>query len=263
MRSPNWTREELILAFNLYFKIPYGQFNNRNKEVIELANILGRTSGAVAYKLVNFVSLDPKHKKLGRKGAVNVGKLDIEIFNEFRNNWEDLLFESEKILAEKQKTTVEEKYKDVIEDNRYKQGEEKLRTVKTRVNQDLFRRMILTNFDYKCTVTSISILELLVASHIKPWSKDKNERLNPANGISLSATFDKAFDNGLITIDADYKIVFSTQLKNYSKTLFYKEHFEIYEGKEITQLRKVALGLDFLKYHNDVIFEKKYKPTFS
>lgn len=58
MRNPNWTREELILAFNLYFKIPYGQFNNRNKKVIELAKILGRTSGAVAYKLVNFVSLD-------------------------------------------------------------------------------------------------------------------------------------------------------------------------------------------------------------
>ena len=172
----NWTREELILAFNLYFKIPYGQFNNRNKEVIELGEILGRTPGAVAYKLVNFVSLDPKHKELGRKGAVNVGKLDIEIFNEFRNSWEDLLFESEKILAEKQKTTIEAKYKDVIEDFKHKQGEEKLRTVKTRVNQELFRRMILTNFDYKCAITQIGISELLIASHIKPWSKDKNER---------------------------------------------------------------------------------------
>ena len=259
MRNPNWTREELILAFNLYFKIPYGQFNNRNKEVIELAEILGRTSGAVAYKLVNFVSLDPKHKELGRKGAVNVGKLDIEIFNEFRNSWEDLLFESEKILAEKQKTTIEAKYKDVIEDFKHKQGEEKLRTVKTRVNQELFRRMILTNFDYKCAVTQIGISELLVASHIKPWSKDKNERLNPANGISLSGTFDKAFDNGLITINVDCKIIFSSQLKKHSNSQFYKEQFETYEGKEITQPRKVALGLDFLKYHNDVIFEKKYK----
>ena len=253
----NWTREELILAFNLYFKIPYGQFNNRNKEIIELGEILGRTPGAVAFKLVNFVSLDPKHKELGRKGAVNVGKLDIEIFNEFRNNWEDLLFESEKILAEKQNTTVEVKYKDVIEEFRYKQGEEKLRTVKTRVNQELFRRMILTNFDYKCAITEIGISELLVASHIKPWSKDKNERLNPANGISLSGTFDKAFDNGLITIDSNYKVIFSVHLKVYSDKQFYKEHFQSYEGKEITQPRKVALGLDFLKYHNDVIFEKR------
>ncbi len=187
--------------------------------------------------------------------------MDIEIFNEFRNNWEDLLFESEKILAEKQETTIEAKYKDIIEDYKHKQGEEKLRTVKTRVNQELFRRMILTNFDYKCAITGISILELLVASHIKPWSKDKNERLNPANGISLSGTFDKAFDNGLITIDANYKVIFSTYLKIYSDKQFYKEHFQDYEGKEITQPRKVALGLDFLKYHNDIVFERKNKLT--
>ena len=259
MRSPNWTREELILAFNLYFKISYGQFNNRNKEVIELAKLLGRTSGAVAYKLVNFVSLDPKQKEKGRKGAVNVGKLDIEIFNEFQNDWENLLYESEKILAEKQHTTVEIKYKDVIEEYKDKQGEEKLRTVKTRVNQELFRRMILTNFDYKCAIIGIGVSELLVASHIKPWSKDKNERLNPANGISLSGTFDKAFDKGLITINENYKVVISAQLKTYSKTKFFKEHFEIYEGKEILQPRKVAIGLEFLKYHNDVIFEKRNK----
>lgn len=255
----NWSREELILAFNLYFKIPYGQFNNRNKEIIELANLMGRTSGAIAYKLVNFVSLDPKHKELGRKGAVNVGKLDIEIFNEFRNNWEDLLFESEKILAEKQKTTIEAKYKDVIEDYQHKQGEEKLRMVKTRVNQELFRRMILTNFDYKCAITGINISDLLVASHIKPWSKDKNERLNPANGISLSGTFDKAFDNGLITIDTNYKVVFSAHLKKHLKTDFYRECFKFYEGKEISQPRKVAIGKEFLQYHNEIIFEKKYK----
>ena len=179
MRSPNWTREELILAFNLYLKVPYEQFNNRNKEIIELARILGRTSGAVAYKLVNFVSLDPKHKELGRKGATHGSKLDVEVFNEFRNNWEDLLFESEKILASKQKITLEEKYIDVIENYKHKQGEEKLMIIKTRVNQDLFRRMILSNFGYKCAITEIEVPELLVASHIKPWSKDKNERLNP------------------------------------------------------------------------------------
>ena len=56
----NWTREELILAFNLYCKLPYGQFNNRNSEVKILADLIVRTPGAVAYKLVNFVSLDPK-----------------------------------------------------------------------------------------------------------------------------------------------------------------------------------------------------------
>jgi putative restriction endonuclease len=254
MRNPNWTREELILAFNLYFKIPYGQFNPRSKGVIELSGILGRSPGAVAYKLVNFVSLDPAHKEKGRKGAVNVGKLDIEVFNEFRNNWEDLLFESERVLAEKQNFTIEEKYKDIFETTKDKQGEERVRLVKTRVNQDLFRKIILTNFDYKCAITSISIPELLIASHIKPWSKDKNERLNPSNGISLSATFDKAFDKGLITIDDNFRVIASSYVKKYAKNQFYKDIFEPYENKEILLPRKVSIGLDFIKYHNDNIF---------
>ena len=97
----NWTRDELILAFNLYCKLPYGQFNNRNAEVKKLAEILGRSSGAIAYKLVNFVSLDPKQKLLGRKGATNIGKLDKEVFVEFTQNFDELFVESEKLLEQK------------------------------------------------------------------------------------------------------------------------------------------------------------------
>lgn len=254
MRSPNWTRDELILVLNLYYKIPYGQFNNRNKDVIELGAILGRTSGAVGYKLVNFVSLDPAQQAKGRKGAVNVGKLDIEVFNEFRNNWADLMFESEAILAKLQSTTIEEKFNEVIEIRNLGVGREELRTVKTRVNQELFRRMTLSNFDFRCAITLIAIPELLVASHIKPWSKDANERLNPANGLSLTATFDRAFDRGLITIDDELKTVYSSNLKKHKESSFYKQSFSPFENIEILVPRKVSIGMNFLKYHNDEIF---------
>jgi putative restriction endonuclease len=103
----NWTRDELILAFNLYCKLPYGQFNNRNSEVKKLAEILGRSSGAIAYKLVNFVSLDPKQKLLGRKGATNIGKLDKEVFVEFTQNFDELFVESEKLLEQKTNDIIE------------------------------------------------------------------------------------------------------------------------------------------------------------
>jgi putative restriction endonuclease len=43
MPTNKWTREELIIAFNLYCKIPFGKIHNRNPEIIELAKILGRT----------------------------------------------------------------------------------------------------------------------------------------------------------------------------------------------------------------------------
>lgn len=54
-----WTREELMLAINLYAKLPFGKMDHRNKEVQQLAILINRTSDAVARKLGNFASLDP------------------------------------------------------------------------------------------------------------------------------------------------------------------------------------------------------------
>ena len=98
----NWTREELILAFNLYCKIPFGKYNQRTAEVQELAGLIERTPSAVAFKLVNFASLDPYHQNRGVKGMSNAGKLDKEIYDEFSNNWDDLIYESEELLSEKE-----------------------------------------------------------------------------------------------------------------------------------------------------------------
>ncbi len=249
----NWTREELILAFNLYCKLPYGQFNNRNSEVKILAELLGRTPGAVAYKLVNFVSLDPKQKLLGRKGATNIGKLDKEIFQEFTENFDELFYESEdlllsKIEENKPKTDIEK----LIDEN--KKGEYKIRETKVRVNQDYFRTIVMSNYTNGCGITRISIPELLIASHIKPWSKDEKNRLNPSNGICLSATFDKAFDKGLITIDSDFKVLFSSRLKKYLKEDFYKNEFERFENLRMNLPIKFLPNEEFLQYHHEAIF---------
>ncbi|HRF38987.1 MAG TPA: hypothetical protein PK198_09360, partial [Saprospiraceae bacterium] len=48
-----WTREELILAINLYCKTPFGKLHSRNPDVIQLSKLLGRTPSSIAYKLVN------------------------------------------------------------------------------------------------------------------------------------------------------------------------------------------------------------------
>ena len=83
-----WTREELILAINLYCKLPFGKLHNGNPEIIQLAQLINRTANSVAYKLVNFASLDPSLKARGIKGASNSSNLDKSIWNEFYNNWE-------------------------------------------------------------------------------------------------------------------------------------------------------------------------------
>ena len=68
-----------------------------------------------------------------------------------------------------------------------------------RVGQDFFRRAVLANYEETCCITGIADPRLLTASHIKPWGKDSDNRHNPANGLLLSATLDRAFDRGLIS----------------------------------------------------------------
>jgi putative restriction endonuclease len=209
----NWTREQLILAFNLYIKIPYGTITGSNPHVIELANLIGRSPGAVGLKLCNFARFDDYHKARGVKGLPHGGKLDEVIFNEFTHNWDDLLFESEQLRMQYTHTTIEEKYPDILELMKNKRGETKVREVKTRVNQNLFRQMILSIYGSKCAISGIDSPEFLIASHIKRWADDPNERLNPENGICLSALYDRAFEDGFIGINTDYTILISSDLK--------------------------------------------------
>lgn len=75
----DWTREEHILAFNLYCKIPFGTIHIRNPKIIELAALLNRSAGAVSYKLANFSRLDPEMKARGIAGMPHGAKGEIEI----------------------------------------------------------------------------------------------------------------------------------------------------------------------------------------
>ena len=66
-----WTREETILAINLYCKIPFGKMHSRTSEVQELAKLINRTSASIALKLGNFASFDPALNARGVGGLAN------------------------------------------------------------------------------------------------------------------------------------------------------------------------------------------------
>ncbi len=252
----NWSREELILAFNLYLKIPFGKISYRTPEVIYLAELIGRSANAAAIRLANFASVDPYHQSRGVKGMDGGIKQVQPIWDEFFHNQEALVFLSEEILAEKQKTTIEQKYqKELLEINDLV-GETKIRAVKTRVNQCVFRQMVMVNYSAKCAITGIDIPELLFASHIVPWSQNEKERLNPENGICLSALYDKAFDKGLIGINIDMKIILAPKLKNYSTKDYYQQQFKSVEGQTLTAPTKYHPKQEFLEFHLDTIFDK-------
>jgi putative restriction endonuclease len=249
-----WTREELILAVNLYCKLPFGKMHKSNLEIIKLAELIGRTPSSISFKLVNFASFDPTLRERGIKGASNASKLDKEIWNEFYNNWDVALIESEKLMAKVKKTTVE-KLNDIDISDIPKEGLEKTRLVKTRVNQCIFRTIILATYNNKCCITGISNPELLIASHILPWSKDEKNRMNPMNGLALNALHDKAFEVGLITIDAaTYKVRVSPSLNKKGAPESIKQNFLDYEGKDILLPDKFLPDREFLKLHNNARF---------
>jgi len=249
-----WSREELILAMNLYCKLEFGKIHRNNPKVIELSKLIGRTPNSVSFKLVNFASFDPSLKARGIKGASNASKLDFEIWNEFYSNWNKLPFESEKLLAKYANSTIEEINKIDINDLP-KEGKVRTQLVKVRVNQHFFRSMIIASYNNQCCITGLSQKELLVAGHIRPWGIDEKNRMNPQNGLALNALHDKAFENGLITVLPNFKVKVSSILKK-EKNESFKDYFLKYDNQEILLPSRFRPNKEFLEYHNDERFKK-------
>ena len=243
-----WTRDQLILAINLYCKLPFGRLSSTTPEIKELAKLLGRTSGSLALKLVNLASLDPVQLNRGIKGMGNASKLDKLVWEEFNENWDASLIESENLLAKAKHTTIE-KLNDIDISDLAKEGFNKQRLVKTRVNQCIFRKIVLATYNNKCCITQIDRPELLIAAHIAPWAKNENNRLNPSNGLLLNALHDKAYESGLITITQDYKIKVSTLLKKKNAPESIQTNFIDLDGKQIHLPEKFLPSKEFLKLH--------------
>jgi putative restriction endonuclease len=244
-----WTREELLLAINLYCKLPFGKLHQRHPEVIALSKLITRTPGSVAFKLVNFASLDPSLKARGIKGASNASKLDKAVWDEFYSNWDNLFVLSEELMAIKKNISIEE-LNEMPADDLLREGKERERIVKTRLNQYIFRRIVLANYNDMCCITGIDEPGLLIASHILPWSIDLNNRLNPQNGLALNGLHDRAFELGYLTITPEYKIRISSILKKKKSIPSIKENFLAYEDKEILLPKKFKPNPLFLKEHN-------------
>lgn len=255
MKRRLWTSEEFIVVFNLYLKLPFGKMDSRTPEVIKMAKLIERTPSAVAMRLVNFASVDPFHKNRGVKGLEGGKKQCEPIFEKYINDRENLMFESEKILAKLEGKNLEHKYKEDLFDIFQYEGKVKERVIKTRINQNLFRKIVLSNYNSKCAISEIDIPELLVASHIKPWAKDKENRLNPSNGICLNSLYDKAFDRGLIGITSSYTIIFSKQLKKEYKKEYFKKYFSQIEDKKLHLPERFLPNINFLEYHLEHCFK--------
>ncbi|MFA7057185.1 MAG: hypothetical protein WC155_06435 [Candidatus Cloacimonadales bacterium] len=97
MTRKNWSREETIIAFNVYCKIPFKSSSKTNPTIIKYAKLIGRTPSALNMKVGNFGRLDPDLKKQGIGGLSHGSRLDEQIWYEFNGNWEELAYESESL----------------------------------------------------------------------------------------------------------------------------------------------------------------------
>ena len=248
-----WTREELILAFGLYCRIPFKKTKANNPAVIELAKLLKRSPASIARKLGNFGSFDPELLRQEVVGLLHASKLDREIWDEFHNDWNQLVLEERRLRDEqglKQESPME-----IDEIFVQPQGpSEKEVTTKTRIHQSFFRAAILSSYEETCCITGLGIRECLIASHIVPWSKNESLRTDPRNGICLSATFDRLFDNGLITITDDLRVVVSKRLRNSGEKRI-ADMICVYHGAPLIRPRRFLPLPAHLEWHRDNVFQ--------
>ena len=138
-----------------------------------------------------------------------------------------------------------------------REGVDTISESKRRKGQDYFRRLVLANYGGRCAMTGIDMPQLLLASHIIPWSdKDnKKERLNPCNGICLSALYDKAFDKGLISFSPDdYAVCLSSALRENETKEYFDRYFSCIIGHKLVLPEVFLPDRNFLAYHREKIF---------
>ena len=245
--NSKWTEEQLKLAFHLYCQLPFGKLDRKTPQVIKLAQIIGRTPSAVAMKLVNFASLDPAIIDSGRSGLSNASVLDKKIWAEFHADWDSLTSECDNVLQRWNVTKIDNQ-KDYT-------GHTRNASVKARIRQNFFRETVLASYQTCCCMSGVSHRRLLIASHIKPWSVDSTHRLNPRNGLCLSAIHDRAFDCGLITVRPDLTIEVSSELKSRKNEGEQTRHLIQLEGQKIKLPQKFQPQEEFLIWHNQNIYK--------
>ena len=250
-QSRRWTREELVIVFNLYLRIPFKDSKKSHPDVRYIARLVDRTPDAVNMKIGNFGSLDPELKKQGIKGLRNASRLDQAVWNEFHSDWQSLIEESERLIAGRERVVgISTHFDEGLREG----GQDRMAVRRVRTDQHFFRASILSAYESRCCVTGLDIESLLVASHIKPWAEsDKTERLNPQNGLCLNALHDRAFDRGIISLSDDYSLLVSEQIAD-STSATVQEWLWGYKGRRITLPSRFSPRPDLLVWHRENVF---------
>lgn len=139
-----WTRQQLLVAFNLYCQLPFGKLHSRNPDIIAAAQQIDRTPSALAMKLTNIASLDPVITSTGRTGLRGASRADRAMWNEMHADWNSFALESHEAMRHiSLDHSAEDAYEQppTIEELTDYSGEERSTQVRTRVGQNFFARL--------------------------------------------------------------------------------------------------------------------------
>lgn len=247
-KSSGWTRDQLILALRLYLRTPFGKLHRLNPEIIELAAKIGRTPGALGMKACNFASIDPN---LNRKGLSSVSQADRKVWQEFASNPEALAAEVEEAIERLNIKPAKQAEQQI----KIPTGEtEVARLIRARRVQSFFRDAVLVTYQHRCAITGLALPQLLVASHIIPWSESVERRADPTNGICLNALFDRAFDRGLMSLDEKHCVIISKPLLKACTTLELKCSLLEAQGRPIQIPERFPPDQTALAFHREKVF---------
>ena len=248
-----WSRDELLLAFRLYCRTPFGKLHQHNPEIIELSRLLGRTPSAVGMKGCNFASLDPVQRARNIAALGNVSRGDRELWEAFEGNAEAIAAEAEATYA--RLTGREAPPLEAESEFQVPEGPTEItRTVRTRRVQAFFRAAVLASYEYRCALSDIAVPDLLNASHIIPWKINTGRRADPRNGIALNALYDRAFDRGLITFDESLRLVISRRLHTEDPPIFQRQSLLELAGKILRLPYRFAPDPTAMAYHREHVF---------
>ena len=243
----NWTREETIIAFNVYCKIPFKDSNKNHPMIKKYAKIIGRSPDALNMKIGNIGRLDPKLRERGIVGLAHGSKIEQMIWDEFYTNPERFVYESECLIAKYANDSIEKTSN--IDITNLPLGKDRDTMVKRRVNQSFFRSAVMTSYDYKCCISGVSNPELLEACHIVGWAEDYQNRTNPENGLCLNSLFHRAYDNYLLAITPDCEIIISDVFIEKVEGESFKRYLEEINGRQINMPTRFYPKKEFLDFH--------------
>lgn len=257
MTRKSWTRDELLLTFNLYCRTPFGRLHRNNPEIISLAQKIGRTSSAVAMKLVNFASFDPSHQSRNVRGLSNASRADRAVWDEFNADPEQLAYESQqaynRLLPDFAPDAVGERW---VEEFIRSRPTESKRLVRVRLVQSFFRDAVLSSYEYRCAMCRLDLPELLNASHIIPWKDNVGRRADPRNGLALCSIHDRAFDRGFLTVSGTYQVLTSVRAKMNAPCRLHQVALLDIEGQTLALPKRFLPDEEALAYHREHVFKK-------